>query len=103
MLFGGTPRSTPESNGRLHCARQGREQSLGNGPLSEEAISDPGFKGIQKQELSIWQRQRGRPTQSNRKWAQCLCAWHHPPKNVRHLANGDSTVRLSHRRNFSVM
>jgi hypothetical protein len=33
----------------------------------------------------------------------CLCAWHHPPKNVRHLANGDSTVRLSHRRNFSVM
>jgi hypothetical protein len=26
-----------------------------------------------------------------------------PLKNVRHLANGDSTVRLSHRRNFSVM
>ena len=60
------------------------------------------FKETQKQELSRWQRQRGRPTQTNRKWAQHLCAWHHPPENVRHLTNGDSTRRLSHSRNFSV-
>jgi hypothetical protein len=38
--FGGTLKSTLESNGRLHCVRQGREQSPDNGPLSEEGISE---------------------------------------------------------------
>jgi hypothetical protein len=40
MPFYGALKNTPECNGRLRCVRQRRERIMGNGPLSEEAISD---------------------------------------------------------------